>query len=356
MITLTGAGGCGKTRLAVKVASEAAEHYPNGVWWVDLGPLAEERLVAATLAEALDVRPLPGLTELQAVCGYLASRRALVVIDNCEHLLKACAEAAEPLLQACPEVAVLATSRAPLGVAGETDWRVPPLSLPGEEGEGLADSVAVALFVERAGKVSPGFVLTDENVASVARLCRELDGIPLAIELAAARLRMLTTEQISTGLSDRFRLLTGGPRTALERHQTLRASVDWSYELLSEQERMLLWRLAVFAGGFALEAAESVCAGDGIASEGILDLLGSLVDQSLVIAEEQGSAERYRLLETVRQYGMERLGEAGEEEEEEEEALRDRHRNYFLDLAEQAAPHLETGRQPEWLERLDPEA
>ena len=296
------------------------------------------------------MRPLPGVTELEAVCTYLTARRALVVLDNCEHLLGACAASVESLLQACPEVTVLATSRAPLGVAGETDWRVPPLSLPGGSGDGIAGSDAVSLFVERAGKVSPGFAVTEHNAESVAQLCRELDGLPLAIELAAARLRVLSTEQISAGLSHRFRLLTGGPRTALERHQTLRASVEWSHELLSDDEQQLLWRLSVFAGGFELEAVESVCAGDGLASEQILELLGSLVYQSLVIAEPRGDATRYRLLEMVREYALERLAEA------EEDAVRARHRDHFLALAEEAAPHLETRRQREWLELLDPAA
>jgi predicted ATPase/DNA-binding CsgD family transcriptional regulator len=351
LLTLTGPGGCGKTRLGLRFASEAADRFPDGVWWVDLSQLAEERLVAATVAEALGVRPLPGFTELQAIGAYLASRRALVVLDNCEHLLEACAESAEPLLQAAPEVALLATSRAPLGVAGETDWRVPPLSLADDSRGGPSGSDAAALFVERAGKVVPGFALTDENAGSVARLCRELDGLPLAIELAAARLRMLSLEQIAAGLSDRFRLLTGGPRTALERHQTLRASVEWSHGLLSVDEQRLLRRLAVFAGGFELEAVESVCVRDGIVSDQILELLGALVDQSLVIAEQRRDVTRYRLLETVREYALERLADA-----EEEGAVRARHRDHFLGLAEAAAPHLETRGQREWLELLDSEA
>jgi predicted ATPase len=355
LLTLTGAGGCGKTRLALRAAGEFVERFPDGMWWVELAPLGEERLVGAAIAEALGVRPLPGVTELQAACAYLASRRALVVLDNCEHLPGACAEAAERLLLAGENVVVLATGRAPLGVGGETDWRVPSLSLPAPGADGrsdaLAGSDAVALFVERARKVRPDFALSDGNAESVARVCWELDGLPLAIELAAARVRMLSVDQIAAGVSDRFRLLTGGPRTASERHQTLRASVDWSHDLLSDHERLLLRRLAVFAGGFTLEAVERVCAGDGIERERVLDLLGSLVDQSLVLAEERDSGVRYRLLETVRQYGLERLAAAGEED-----SLRGRQLDFFMALAEQAAPHLETGDQREWLEVLDPEA
>jgi predicted ATPase/DNA-binding SARP family transcriptional activator len=355
LLTLTGPGGCGKTRLALKAASELSNRFPGGVWWVELAALADEQLVGAAIAEALGVRPLPGMTELQAACAYLATRRSLVILDNCEHLLSACAGVAEALLQAAPEVAVLATGRAPLGVGGETDWRVPPLSLPrpGSAGsaEALAGSDAVSLFVERARKVRRGFAVTDANAESIASLCSELDGQPLAIELAAARVRMLSVEQIATGVSDRFRLLTGGPRTATPRQQTLRASVDWSHDLLSTHERLLLRRVAVFAGGFTLDAVDLVCAGDGVERDRTLDLLGSLVDQSLVIAEERQLGVRYRLLETVRQYGLERLAAAGESE-----GVSGRHRDAFLALAERAGPELETGRQREWLEVLDPDA
>ncbi len=361
LITLTGAGGCGKTRLAVQAASETLERFPDGAWWVELAPLADERLVGAAIAEALGIRPLPGMTELQAAGAHLASRQALVILDNCEHLAQACAKAAEALLGAAPQVAVLATSRAPLAVSGETEWRVPSLSLPGtgdgEQEEALAGSAeangasdAVALFTERAGARSE-LGLSAEDAASVATICNELDGLPLAIELAAARVRILSVKQIADGLSDRFRLLSGGPRTATPRLKTIRASVDWSHELLSDQERVLLRRLAVFAGGVTLEAVDEVCVDDGLEREAVLDLLASLVDQSLVLAEERDSAVRYRLLETVRQYGLERLAEAGEEE-----TLRARHRDAFLALAEEAGPQLETGAQREWLDLLDPEA
>jgi predicted ATPase len=353
LLTLTGPGGCGKTRLALEAASEVLDRFPGGVWWVELAPLAEGRLVGAAIAQAVGVRPLPGMTDLQAASVYLASRRALLVLDNCEHVQGACAEAAETLLKAAAGVVVLATSRAPLGVGGETDWRVPPLSLPAPDGptEALAGSDAVSLFLERARKVRPEFAPTGANQESVVRVCRELDGLPLAIELAAARVRMISVEQIAAGVSDRFRLLTGGPHTASERHQTLRASVDWSHDLLSTEGRLLLRRVAVFSGGFTLHAVEQVCTGDGIDRKRVLDLLGSLVDQSLVLAEYREQGVRYRLLETVRQYALERLSEAGERE-----ILRRRHRDFFLELTERAAPHLDTGRQAEWLELLDPEA
>jgi predicted ATPase/DNA-binding CsgD family transcriptional regulator len=355
LLTLTGAGGCGKTRLALRAASELVDRFPDGVWWVELAPLGDERRVGAAVAEALGVRPLPGVTELQAACAYLSSRRALVILDNCEHLAAACAGVAEALLQAGSEIVVLATGRAPLGVAGETDWRVPSLSLPGlgaeRSTETLPGSDAVSLFVERARKVRPDFALRNANAVSVARVCGELDGMPLAIELAAARVRMLSVDQIAEGVSDRFRLLTGGPRSASARQRTLRASVDWSHDLLSAEERLLLRRVAVFAGGFTLDAVEEVCVGDDIEHDRLLDVLGSLVDQSLVIAEERESGVRYRLLETVRQYGLERLAAAGEGD-----AVRGRHGEFFLALAEQAGPELETGRQRECLERLDPES
>jgi predicted ATPase/DNA-binding CsgD family transcriptional regulator len=341
LLTLIGPGGSGKTRLALHLATDVLERFPGGVWWVDLAAVADGALVGAALAEVLNVRPLPGAGDVDACCAYLSSRQALVVLDNCEHVAAGAAALADALLRVGSAVVVLATSRSPLGVGGEATWRVPPLSL---------ESDAPALFAARVRKAQRDFVLTDATAEPVARICRELDGQPLAIELAAASVRLLSVEQIAGRISDRFPLLTGGPRTATPRQQTLRASVDWSHELLSPPERILLRRVGVFAGGFSLEAAEAVCAGDGIESEEVLDLLRGLVDQSLVLADERGSAMRYRLLETVRQYALERLVDA-----DEECRLRSFHRDAFLALAEEAGPQLETGAQRRALERLDPE-
>jgi predicted ATPase len=274
----------------------------------------------------------------------------LVVLDNCEHLLPAAADVAQALLEGCTDVSVLATSRARLGLPGERDWRVPSLSLPAER-DPLTQSDAVRLFVERAAAQRPNFQITNETTPVVARICRALDGIPLAIELAAARRRMLSLDQIAAGLGDRFHLLTGGARTALPRQQTLRASVEWSYDLLPPDERLLFRRLPVFAGGFTLAAVEDVCADEELERHDILDLLASLIDNSLVMVEEGGPDVRYRLLETVREYASERLAESAGVN-----ALRARHRDFFLGLAESVAAEPAKGRRARWLEPLDPEA
>jgi predicted ATPase/class 3 adenylate cyclase/DNA-binding CsgD family transcriptional regulator len=337
LLTLTGGGGCGKTRLSLQLAADALDRYPDGAWWLALAPLSDPALIESALATVVGVRPLPGQTSLQAAVLQLAAHTALVLLDNCEHVLDACATIADAVLHGCPNVTVVATSREPLGLGGETTWRVPSLSLPAartsEALQSLAQSDAVRLFIERAIKVRPNFTVTNDTAPHVAQICQNLDGIPLAIELAAARVRVLSVERIAAGLADRFHLLTGGARGAVPRLQTLRASVDWSHDLLDDDERTLLRRLGVFHGGFTLDACEAVCAGDDLDRYAILDLLTSLVDKSLVIVEERGSASRYGLLETVRHYALDRLDEAGEADE-----LRRRHVNVFLALAEGSAP------------------
>src|SRR4051812_17969402 len=263
LLTLTGVGGIGKTRLAHQVATEQLERFPEAVRWVDLGSLTEAASVADAVAEAFAIRPLPGMTSLQAVCASLAGRRALIVLDNCEHLLDASAELAEELGKAAPNVRLLATSRAPLGIASETRWDVPVMSVP----ESTADPIGAVrrseagqLFVDRAGRADDSFTLSDENARAVVRICEELEGLPLALELAAARARILSSEQIADALADRLRLLGGGPQRVVQRHQTLRASIDWSHELLDEPERIMFRRLSIFIGDYDLDAAENVCA------------------------------------------------------------------------------------------------
>jgi predicted ATPase/class 3 adenylate cyclase/DNA-binding CsgD family transcriptional regulator len=351
LLTLTGAGGCGKTRLALQTAADTVDRYLDGSWWVELAPLVASEQIGPALAAALGVRPLPGQTALDAAVSHLTGRCALLVLDNCEHLLEASAATAEAVLRAGPAVVVLATSRAPLGVAGETNWRVPSLSLPAERAhepvEALAQSDAVRLFIERALKVRPNFAITNDNAPSVAGICHALDGIPLAIELAAARVRLMAVEEIAAALTDRFRLLTGGTRNALPRQQTLRASVDWSYELLSEDERTLLRRLAVFIGGWTLDLAEDVTAGDGLERYSVLDLLSSLVDKSLVLVEDRERSTRYRLLETVRQYALDHLAQSPDAH-----AVRERHCDALLTLAERVEPHLVGIDQHLWLATL----
>jgi predicted ATPase/DNA-binding CsgD family transcriptional regulator len=351
LLTLTGSGGCGKTRLAARAAARATTRFPDGVHWVDLASLTEAPAVTQALAEAISVRPLPGQSAGEAALNALRDRQALVVLDNCEHLIEEAARTAEALLCEAPTCAVLATSRAPLAAAGETAWLVPSLSLPAEGDDEPGGSDAVDLFVERARRVRPGFALGEGNAAAVARVCRDLDGIPLAIELAAARLRMMEVGELAAALNDRFALLASGERTAQPRHRTLRASVAWSHELLDEQERALFRRLAVFEGGWELEAAAAVCGTADADTSSPLDLLAALVDQSLVVVERAGGRSRYRMLETIRHFAIERLAESGEEE-----LLRRRHCGWFLDLAERAAPELIRPEQNRWIARLDADA
>ena len=319
VVTLVGAGGCGKTRLAIQVGAAELENFRDGVRFVDLAPLSGAGLVIDAIAAALKIEA--GLSAIDALVRALEGTQTLIILDNCEHLLAECAEAVSVLLRASGDVRVLATSREPLGLAGEMMWRVPPLSLP--DGERSPDEVvkceAVQLFVDRATAARAEFSLTSSNTAAVVEICRILEGLPLAIELAAARAKTLTPQDIRSRLSDRFRLLTGGRG----RHQTLRSTIDWSYDLLPENERALFRRLSVFAGGFDLQAMEAIC-GDS------LDTIEHLVDKSLVVVEQLSDERlRYRLLETLRHYAAERVVEAGEEED-----ARERHFTYYLDVAE----------------------
>jgi predicted ATPase/class 3 adenylate cyclase/DNA-binding CsgD family transcriptional regulator len=315
LTTLTGAGGAGKTRLAVEVASQLNAEFCDGIWYLDLAPITDPALASVTIARTLGLPDQPGRTTMDLLVGFFATKTMLLVFDNCEHLLDACGVIVVELLAACPQLTILTTSREPLGVPGELSWRVP--SLP------LADE-AIELFTDRARRARPEFVVSEDNRALVEEICLRLDGMPLAIELAAARVRALSLRQIVDSLHDRFRLLTGGARTAVRRQQTLRASVDWSHALLTEPERVLFRRLAAFAGGFDLEAAQSIGASCDVESYQLMDQLSLLVNKSLVVADDTDLGMRYRLLETVRQYAQEKLGESGEAAE-----VRSRHRDYY---------------------------
>jgi len=354
LVTLTGTGGAGKTRLALQVAADVLEEYPDGVWFVELAAVADSPLVPRVVASAIGVREQQGRPIVDTLIDQLSAKQTLVVLDNCEHVVDACARLAGALLSGCARFTVLATSREPLAIPGETLWRVPSLSIPGpvdaREPGALTGFEAVQLFQDRATAANPRFTLTAATAPAVAAICQRLEGIPLAIELAAARLQTLTVEQISERLNDRFRLLTGRSRTGLDRHQTLRATVDWSFALLTEAERVLLRRLSVFAGGFRLDAAEQVCGVGNIQPAEILDLLSLLVTKSLVLLETEVGAGRYRLLETIREYALEKLKDASEEGE-----LRRRHRRWCIDFAEHAEPRLRGPDQHPWLDRLHAE-
>jgi predicted ATPase/transcriptional regulator with XRE-family HTH domain len=362
LLTLTGTGGCGKTRLALEVAANDVDAYVDGVWLVELAGVVEPALVDQSVATVAAVREVAGQPLLATVLAALHSRQLLLVLDNCEHLIEACARLTDAILRACPNVRILATSREPLGIDGEVSWRVPSLTVAAATGpDDPLTGEAARLFVDRAVAAAPSFSWTEQNAEAVARVCRRLDGIPLAIELAARRVTALSVEQIAVRLDQRFRLLTGGSRAGLPRHQTLAAIVDWSYNLLSLPERVLFDRLAVFAGGFTLDGAETV-AGDideragscppsatSLATPDVVDLLTHLVDKSLVVADlEAAGTERYRLLETLRQYAYERLEARGEREE-----IRRRHAAYYLDCGVEAGPHVLGPEQVTWLDRLD---
>ena len=354
LLTLTGPGGCGKTRLAVVAANELLGRFEDGVWLVELAPLADPSLVPQAVASTLGVRERPGSSLAVALSDYLRTRKLLLILDNCEHLIDACAELAEVWLHSSPGLRVLATSREALGITGEVAWPVPSLSLPDlrrlPDLESLPRYESARLFVERTAAVRPDFTLTEQNAPAVAQVCYRLDGIPLAIELAAARTKVLSVEEISARLGDSFRLLAAGSRTAMPRQRTLHAAMGWSHELLGQKERVLFRRLSVFAGGFTLEAAESICAGEILQRDEVLELLSQLVEKSLVVAQERDGAARYRLLETIRQYGRERLEEAGEAAQ-----VCDQHAGHYLAVAEEAEPELKGEGQIAWLERLEQE-
>ena len=352
LLTLTGAGGCGKTRLALEVARQVLLQFPDGAWLAELAPLGEPSLVGQTVASVFDVRQAPNRSLVESLADQLRHRRTLLLLDNCEHVIAAAAELAETLLRAAPRLTILATSREALGIDGETRWRVPSLAMPDSPHitpiDDLLQYEAVRLLVDRAAAVGSTFAVTRENAGTVTEICRQLDGIPLAIELAAARLKVLSIEQINERLDDRFRLLRRTDRTPIGRQRTLEATVDWSYDLLAEAERQLLRRLSAFAGGWTLEAAEHVCAGDGIDREDVLDLMTRLVDKSLVMVD--GNADggrRYRCLETVRHYARERLEQSGESD-----AVRARHFELFIELARRTEPELTRAAQLAWLDGL----
>jgi predicted ATPase len=311
LLTLTGAGGCGKTRLALQIATSLLERYADGVWLVELASLTDPALVTETVATALGVREAPGCPLIETLSRHLRSKQLLLILDNCEHLAGECAKVAEALLRACPDLQILATCRGALHISGETVYQVPPLSIPDAQPlpalKILREYEVVSLFCERALASQPEFVLTRSNAQAVVQICRRLDGLPLAIELAVAWVRVLSVEEIAVRLDDSYRLLVSHSQTALPHQETLQAAMDWSFQLLSEGERALLRRVSVFRGGCTLEATEAVCAGVGIEARAMLDLVSHLVDQSLVMVDSGDGKTCYRLLETVRQYSQDKL-------------------------------------------------
>jgi predicted ATPase/class 3 adenylate cyclase len=350
LLNVTGAGGSGKTRLALQLATDALEEYRDGAWFVDLAAIADDELVWSALARALGMTDQSAASLDESVMDRMRDRTMLVVLDNCEHVIAGAATVCRAIMAACHGVKLVATSREPLGIEGEMVWALPTLSVPAvdEALELIAASEAVALFRDRADRASPGFVLSEANAAAVADICRRLDGLPLAIELAAARVRTLTPAEIAARLDNRFALLTGGARGGLRRQQTLRAAVEWSHDLLSDEERVLFRRLSVFVNGFELEAAEAIAGSAPLDSFGVLDVLSALVDRSLVIADQHEQRTRYRLLETNREFAREQLAASGEAAE-----LWQRHLDWYAALAEEAEPALDSGRgKVAWVERL----
>ena len=358
LVTLTGTGGIGKTRLAIQSSARLLKQFKDGVWWVELAPLTDGSLVPQTLATSLGVREVIKQSLNDTLINFLQPKQLLLVLDNCEHLIEACAQVANRLLDTCPALKILATSREDLGLTNELVWSVPMLSLPKTHQMSLADLLAnyegIRLFVERASASKPDFKLTEQNALSVAQICQRLDGIPLAIELAAVRVKMMSLVEIAKHLDDSFSLLTAGSRAAIPRHQTLHAAIDWSYELLSFQERILFKHLSVFAGGFTLDSAKEVATGDDLQKSQVIDLLGQLINKSLVVVEDRSedpaSETRYRMLETIRDFAREKLDDSGEKEH-----VQFCHRDFFVALAQQAEPKLIGAHQLEWLDRLEAE-
>jgi predicted ATPase/class 3 adenylate cyclase len=352
LVTALGMGGLGKTRLTLQVAADVMAEYPEGVWFLDLAPIRDPALVVGEAAQVMEVREEPGRPLLQSLCTCLRPQRVLIVLDNCEHLGRAPADLAHAILRAAPRVRILASSREPLHVPGEQTYPVLPLPLPkkGDSVDAMLQSTSVRLFVERARSHRPAFALTDAEAPAVAELVTRLEGIPLALELAAARVRSLSVAEINKRLSDRFKILTGGARVLQERQQTLRALVDWSYDLLGPEEQTLFGRLAVFVGGFGLDAAERVCGIDPLTDVDVLDLLASLVDKSLVMAEQRQDGDRYRMLETLREYALEKLVACGEADR-----VRAAHCDHYFGWAKQARDGLRGPEQAEWVSRVEVE-
>ena len=356
ILTFIGPGGTGKTRLSLQVAAEQLPEFQDGIWLIELAQLTESTYILSTIASTFHLREVQGVPLIDTVTDYLRGKQLLLVLDNCEHLIETCARLSNHFLHACPKLKILASSREALGIDGETVYRVPSLSLP-ENIEDLRDTgnltldlmryEATRLFTERASKANPGFALTRDNAPYVSRICQQLDGIPLAIELAAARVKLFTPQQIAERLGDRFKLLTGGSRTALPRQQTLRALIDWSYLTLNDTEQNVLRSLAVFSGGWTFEAAEAV-AGDAL--QETMEGLSGLVNKSLVNVEEKEGESRYRYLETIRQYALEKLLETGEAVN-----ARDRHMAYFMELGRRAEAEFRTAQRPMWVNRLEME-
>jgi predicted ATPase/DNA-binding winged helix-turn-helix (wHTH) protein len=352
LLTLTGSGGCGKTRLAMQLATDLTDTYADGIWLVELAALADPALVPQAVAHVFGLKEQSGQHLTQTIAEHLAPRHVLLVLDNAEHVLEACAQLADAVLRVSAKLRVLVTSRERLGIVGELTYRVPSLSVPDPEDEATPEQISAyesaRLFIERARLQQPQFAVTAENAAALASICSRLDGIPLAIELAAARVRSMPVGEVGLRLDQRFALLTGGSRTALPRHQTLRSLIDWSYDLLSDAEQALLCRVSIFSGGWTLEAADQVCVGEAVDAKELLDLLTSLADKSLVQAKAHRGVTRYSLLETVRYYARDRLSDRGEET-----PLTRRHFDHYLALAEASGDRLASADQGGWIERLE---